>query len=493
MRFPILLAIGLVVPSISAHFDRRATTSACSQLAIEFPGQVYNPGTSEYVTETEAFFSTTDWLSPYCVFAPVNSTTLTSGVQLLVHTNTSFAVRSGGHQPIPGFASTDYGVMIATTHFTEKTLVPTPNEFGETYIRAGAAFRWQEVYDFLNPYGLVAIGGRVAPVGSSLILGGGLSYHSYLHGWAANNVVNFELVTANGTILQVNNATHPNLFWALKGGSNNFGIVTRYDLRTYPTGPVYGGSVTWASNATQQYLDAFTAYISPGGGIEDPKANMMPSFSFEPLSGVVALGNIYFYNANVSNPEAFENFTTIPTMASEVGVMNFSTLTNQTAYFSELVNRWGWYDTAVLFGNESTQLIHHTVVNCTVGFAAEPIPVSMQQAAIDNGGDAMDLDPSRGGFLVAEVYVTWSDAADDEVVKEYLTSTIADIDRQSKEKGLYYPFTWLNDAGFDNSPISTYGYGESLRKMKAVSHTYDPAGVFQKLVPGFKLGFDWAG
>jgi FAD/FMN-containing dehydrogenase len=290
-------------------------------------------------TPATAFFSTAAWLSPDCVFAPLNSTTLASGVKLLASTKTTFAVRSGGHMPIPGFASTDHGVMIATTHLNEKTIVTTPNEFGVSYLRAGSSFRWQQLYEFLNPHGLVVVGGRVASVGSSLILGGGLSYHSYQYGWAANNVVNFELVTGNGTILQVNKASYPDLFWALKGGSNNFGIVTRYDLRTYPSGPMYGGSVSWTTNATQQYLDAFAAYLALGGGIDDPKANMMPSFSYTPSTGTVSQGNVYVYNGKDSSPKAFENFTTIPTTSSQLGVMNFSQITAQTEFFADLVNR----------------------------------------------------------------------------------------------------------------------------------------------------------
>lgn len=96
-------------------------------------------------------------------------------------------------------------------------------------------------------------------------------------------------------------------------------------------------------------------------------------------------------------------------------------------------------------------------------------------------------------MIVAEVYVDWSNPNDDQIVKAFLTSTIAEIEEQTKAKGLYYPFKWLNDAGIGENPISSYGYGASLSKLRAISKKYDPNGVFQKLVPGFKLGFDFAG
>ena len=225
--------------------------------------------------------------------------------------------------------------MIATTHFKELQTVDAPNDLGNaSYVRCGAAFRWQEVYEYLGNRSLISAGGRVSSVGSSLLLGGGLSYFSGYRGWAANNVVNYEVVLANSSIIQVNNRTHPDLFWALKGGSNNFGIVTRYDLYTYPTQQMYGGTVTWASNYTQQYLDAQTAFILPGGGSDDVRAAIMPNFGYDPVTKQNASGTVLVYDEAIDNPPALENFTAIPTTLSTVAVQNFADITVSTSGFS---------------------------------------------------------------------------------------------------------------------------------------------------------------
>lgn len=123
--------------------------------------------------------------------------------------------------PVRGHASTQFGVMIATTHFTQKTITKLPNKLGYNYLSAGPAFRWQEIYEFLDPTGFLVAGGRVSSVGSSLLLGGGLSYLSSTLGWAANNVVQYEIVTAQGDVLNVNKNQYADLFWALKGSSTN--------------------------------------------------------------------------------------------------------------------------------------------------------------------------------------------------------------------------------------------------------------------------------
>ena len=267
------------------------------------------------------------------MFTPLTSADLSTGVKLLVAFNSTFAVRSGGHCPIVGTGNTDHGVLIATTHFTEKTFVPLPNPFGVEYMRAGAANRWGQIYDFLNQYGKIVVGGRSYTIGTSAILGGALSHFSGLYGWGADNVVNFELVTADGRILQVNNGTYPDLAWALKGGSTNYGIITRYDMATFDVAPnIWGGGAIWAGhNSSIEFLNGLTAWLDPSGGIANPRAAIEPYFGKVFPSRVETSGIVMVYNeANVTNPELFENFTSIPRVFDGVGNLNYSQIVDET-------------------------------------------------------------------------------------------------------------------------------------------------------------------
>lgn len=229
--------------------------------------------------------------------------------------------------------------MITTIHFTEMQTVATPNPFDQSYVRAGSAFRWQQLYEYLGNQSLIVNGGRVASVGSSLLLGGGLSYFSGFTGWAANNIVNYEVLLANSSVIQVNNFTAPDLYWALKGGSSNFGIVTRYDIATREVGNLFGGTVVWPANATQRYLDAQTAFILPGGGSDDPNAAIMPNFDYDPNSKQSVPGTVMVYNQAIENPKALENFTSIPTTFSTVGVQPFANITESTNGYSPRTRR----------------------------------------------------------------------------------------------------------------------------------------------------------
>ena len=303
--------------------------------------------------------------------------------------------------------------MIATTHFDDLEQVNLPNQLNVSHVRVGAANRWQQVYEYLDQRGLVAAGGRVSSVGSSLLLGGGLSYFSGYRGWAANNIANYEVVLANSSIIQVNNETAPDLFWALKGGTNNFGIVVHYDLITYESHLMFGGTVVWPSNATQQYLDAQTKFILPGGGSEDTKAAIMPNFGYDPITKLNNSGTVLLYDAPTENPAALQDFIDIPLLSGNTLVTNFSVITNSTSGYSARDRRWSFYNIAILASNDTMNLIYKHVVdnanqilpgvNCSVGAAVQPVTKTHLQAARDLGGDAIDLDPARGSFVSTSV------------------------------------------------------------------------------------------
>ena len=83
---------------------------------------------------------------------------------------------------------------------------------------------------------------RVGSVGCSAPPGGGLSFLSTQYGWAANNIVSFEVVLANATVVTASNSSHVDLYQALKGGGNNYGIVTAYTMVAHPMGQVSGAA-----------------------------------------------------------------------------------------------------------------------------------------------------------------------------------------------------------------------------------------------------------
>ena len=131
------------------------------------------------------------------------------------------------------------------------------------FVDVGPGNKWGQVYNYLEQFDLAVAGGRLAPVGvPGLLLGGGLSYYGNAAGWSADNVVEYEVVLANGTIVNATENKNADLFWALKGGSSNFGIVTNFKLYTFPSKKVFAGAYSVGPEHLEEFLAASTS-LSP--------------------------------------------------------------------------------------------------------------------------------------------------------------------------------------------------------------------------------------
>ncbi|MCJ1353897.1 MAG: hypothetical protein MMC33_003884 [Icmadophila ericetorum] len=128
----------------------------------------------------------------------------------------------------------------------------TPSEDGSTVV-IGAGAKWMDVSSVLDENGLAVVGGRDSAVGvGGLTLGGGLSFFSPRFGLVCSNIISYELVLASGSIATASASTNPDLWRALKGGSNNFGIVTRFKARSFPSSKIWSGFLyILASQATK--------------------------------------------------------------------------------------------------------------------------------------------------------------------------------------------------------------------------------------------------
>jgi FAD/FMN-containing dehydrogenase len=131
-----------------------------------------------------------------------------------------FATRSGGHSPNPGWSSIgEPGILIDLQKLNAISV-----SADKKVATIGPGQRWGEVYKTLDPYELSVVGGRIPQVGvGGLILGGGFFHFSGKYGLAADNVKNFEVVLADGSVVNANAQSNSDLFWALKGGGPNFG------------------------------------------------------------------------------------------------------------------------------------------------------------------------------------------------------------------------------------------------------------------------------
>ena len=229
--------------------------------------------------------------------------------------------------PVPGAADTNEGVLVVMTRMRKISV-----SSDHTVATVGPGLTWGDVYAGLQPSGRMVLGGRYAPVGvSGLLLGGGISHYSSLHGWAADQVRSYELVAADSQILTITSTSHSDLFWALKGGSSNFGIVTSFDLNTFPRSQVWAG--TLATQDIDGLLEALGSYVSPGGGIEDSNSALDIYLLITPAISSLAGDAVIFHNGTDPAPQSLSNFTRINTTSASAHVRDYSDFQTETAAF----------------------------------------------------------------------------------------------------------------------------------------------------------------
>jgi FAD/FMN-containing dehydrogenase len=129
--------------------------------------------------------------------------------------------------------------------------------------RVGAGARWEDVVPRASALGLAALHGSTPDVSiAGYSLGGGMGWYARKHGLAANSVTAIELVTADGEVSQVSHETEPELFWALRGGGGNFGVVTALEFDLYPVAEVYAGVLFFPFERAEEVLQAWLAWTA---------------------------------------------------------------------------------------------------------------------------------------------------------------------------------------------------------------------------------------
>ncbi|OBH67313.1 oxidoreductase [Mycobacterium mantenii] len=166
------------------------------------------------------------------------------------------AVRGGGHNG-PGFGTVDGGLVIDLSPMNR---VDVDAQRRTARVQGGAT--WAQVDAATHAHGLVVPSGIISSTGvGGLTLGGGHGYLSRKYGLTIDNLVEAELVLADGRVARASETEHPDLFWGLRGGGGNFGVVTSFTFRLHPVHTVFCGPTAWPASATADILSWYREFI----------------------------------------------------------------------------------------------------------------------------------------------------------------------------------------------------------------------------------------
>lgn len=200
--------------------------------------------------------------------------------------------------------------------------------------------RWEYVYAELVPHGVTVAGGRDGDVGvGGFLLGGGNSYYSGRVGFGCDSVVNFEVVLGNGSIINANATANPDLWRALKGGGNNFGIVTRFDMEAVPAPELFSDTRFVSYENSGAMVDAVVGFADSDESLADDAF-----FTFFGYSPGIADDDLFAAGVHVNTQELTDNKTpfdeakSLPVIRNATGLMNIA-----EAAFASQVQSGAWY------------------------------------------------------------------------------------------------------------------------------------------------------
>lgn len=213
-------------------------SSALEALRRDFGGDIIEPGADEYDAASRTVLAAG---SPAYVLRPTSTAEVRAGVAFARAVGLPLSVRGGGHG-FPGFGTNADGVVIDLVNLADVQVIDDERHA----VRIGGGATWGQVVDALAPYGLAISSGDTESVGvGGLTLTGGIGWKVRKYGLALDNLIAAEVVTARGDVLRASLEENAELFWAVRGGGGNFGVVTAFEFLAHPTTDVFFGTISF--------------------------------------------------------------------------------------------------------------------------------------------------------------------------------------------------------------------------------------------------------
>jgi FAD/FMN-containing dehydrogenase len=385
------------------------------------------------------------------------------------------AVRGGGHST-PGYSSCDGGLVIDTGPM-KRADIDAASRTGHF----GAGLTWAELDAATQQHGLAVTGGRVSHTGvAGLTLGSGSGWLERKYGMTCASLLSAEVVTADGHVLRASDHENADLLWGLKGGGGNFGVVTEFEFRLHPVGPiVYAGMILHpraaAAELTRFYRDFMANAPDEAGGalalVTAPPADFVPGHA----RGKPACGVIVFY---VGDPAAGERvFRPLVDWGEP-----WLTMVQPMPYAAvqQILDPgypWGIMDYGKadylqgLPDDAIDEMVRRAAAAHSPFSAVILCPLGGQMSRVDRGSMALNI-PDTGWMYFCEAN-SW-DAAEQQSEIEWARDFMAAMRPWSVEGA---PPNFLEPDEGAGRLRQSYGE-EKFRELVALKSTYDPGNVF---------------
>jgi FAD/FMN-containing dehydrogenase len=446
-------------------------TGTLDQLRGQVGGDVIALGDDEYDEARKVYNAMID-RRPAVVVRCANASDVVAGLNFARENGLDVAVRGGGHS-VPGFGTCDDGVVIDLSGMRSVTV-----DAKSRTARAQGGATWGDFNEATHVHGLATTGGIISTTGvAGLTLGGGIGYLARGFGLSCDNLISADVVIADGRSVVASADENADLFWALRGGGGNFGVVTSLEFQLHPVGTIYGGPMFFEVEDAATVLRFFREFIADApeelGGF--PAWQIAPPLPFIPEDrhGDTFLAFIACWAGPVDQGEAILKplHDVAPVVAEHVGEMPYPALNSA---FDALVppglqHYWkANFVTELSDAMVDAHLEHGPkvpAVNSTVHIY--PINGACQRVASDATAFAY-----RDANFAPVIAGMWPDPSQNEAnirwVRDYYNATAP-----LSEEGGYINFM----AGDDQDRIKA-NYRGNYDRLVQVKRTYDPDNLF---------------
>jgi FAD/FMN-containing dehydrogenase len=399
--------------------------------------------------------------------------------------NLLLSVRGGGHN-VTGSAVCDGGLMIDLSPMDGVHVDPSQRT---ARVQGGAA--WHMVDRETQLFGLATPSGYVSTTGvAGLTLGGGFGHLRRKYGLSCDNLISVDIVTADGQVLTASEQEHPDLFWGVRGGGGNFGIVTSFEFRLYPVGPqVFLCAPIYPMEEAPSILRGWQDFMETAP--EDLSSNAVfwtvpevPGFPEEAQGEPMLVLAALFPGA----PDEGERLT-MPLRRLGTPLLDLSGIVPYTAAQAAFDPFFPYGTQQYYFKATYLDRLGDDVL-VTIAESARRRPSPMSLIPIWHFGGAMSrVAPTATAFWSRRVpYMVsfdavWSDPADAERNIDWARSSWAAV-RKYSDGGLYLNFPGFGEEG---EALVRAAYGDNYERLVAVKNRYDPTNLFrinQNIKPG---------
>ena len=435
-------------------------------------GDVVTSQSPEY-DEARSVYNAMIDRKPLAIVRAADVTDVRIAVNAARESGLPLAIRAGAHS-VPGFGTVDDGIVLDLSPMKGIRIDPV-NRIG----RVQGGCTWGDFDHAAHSFGLATTGGIISTTGvAGLTLGGGIGYLARAHGLSIDNLRSADVVLADGSFVTASATEHPDLYWALRGGGGNFGVVTEMEFDLHPVDTIYGGPMFFELDVAEELFRTYRDWIAaaPRAMGAFPAFQIAPPLPFipedrvgEPFALLVSC-----FNGSDEDAEALlgELRAVGKPVAEHVGRMPYPAL--NSAFDGLLPKGLQHYWKAAFLPELTDDVIAAHLEHGPKVPAMEstmhlyPINGAVHDVAADATAFAY-----RGADFAPVIAGMWPDPADNEANTRWVRDYHAALEPHTSEGG-YINFM----AGDDQSRIRD-NYGPNYDRLASIKKTYDPGNLFR--------------